>query len=214
MRRLLLFAGFLTLIGLSTAMAASFSVQTEDITTFDTDVSISVPTTSSRTYFLSGSEAVLPGGLSTSPETDATSGVRSKSVAPGTGTVKSQSAPDKYHSWQTVAASPTALVLNGPASLLVTLTGAGSGLTAALFSCPASATPTSQLCTQIAADTLGGPGLTNNEVIVDFGSVSATIPVGEQLRVQVMNSGTKSWNVQWGYKDNRPSALQVTVIEP
>jgi hypothetical protein len=69
-------------------------------------------------------------------------------------------------------------------------------------------------CDQIAGDTHGGPGVGNNEVVVEFGTVSATLPIGGRLRVQIMNSGDKPWNVQWGYKDNRPSALQVTVVSP
>lgn len=209
MRRLLLFAAILGLLGLSSAFAASFSVQSEDITSFTTDVSISVPTSTSVAYFLSSADSILPGIMGPNPATD--SAVKSKAIDPGTLSSELQTDPTKHHSWQT---SPGAvdLVLSGPAALRIYQTGSVGPATAGLFVC---ATPTAvtSACTRIAGDaSSAGTGVPLEPIA--FGNLNATVPAGSTLRVVVVNLGTKKWNIQWGYKSNRESRLDLTVATP
>lgn len=222
MRRLLLFAALLSLVGLTTAFAASFSVQSEDIKSFSSPVSISVPTTTSTTaasttttttpptvftkYYLSGMPGTLPGPLNPLPESDQNN-VQAKPIAPGTGTVQSQTLAVRYHSWQ-IAAPTGGLSLSGYLKLVVTQVGTPGTLRAAVFDCPADAGVTSLTCTRFAGDSDGVEA--GNVTTVSFGQVSRVIPAGRILRVQLMNASLKDWSVQWGYKQNRESRLEVT----
>lgn len=216
MRRLGLFAVLLSLVGLSTAVAASFDVQTEDIVSFSTSTSISVPAppTALSVLYLNG--AGLPAMLAEVPEAPDPS-VNKKQLDQGTGDVQAQIDAARYHSWQTTP-SPEGLRLFGPATLYLYQTGKGGPVRAGLFSCPADATPTSLLCiavghpatsdsaadTEVEADTL---------TAVRFGHIDATIPSTHSLRVQVMNQATHpKLQVQWGYKTNRESRLEITVV--
>jgi hypothetical protein len=65
MRRVLLFAAFLLLLGLTTATAASFDVQAEDITSFSQPVSISVPDEAPKKLYLNADRALSGAVLGT-----------------------------------------------------------------------------------------------------------------------------------------------------
>lgn len=220
MRRIGLFAVFLLLLGLTTAVASSFDVQAEDIASFSTDVDISVPDppTASGTFFLRGPSSVLPGLLDSNPDETTSDPVRTKAVELGTLGVQAQTAVDFHHSWETPAAPVGGLQLSGPAFLRIYQNGGTDRLTAALFDCASGAATSSSDCTQLTADVTspldGETGYA--ERTVDFGTVSATITEGRHLRVQIVNfvSSTRKWSAQWGYKSNRPSRLDVTLATP
>lgn len=212
MRRLLLCAAALGLLGLSTAAAASFSVQAEDITTFTTDVSISVPDPPGTlvSYFLSGADSVLPGMMGPNPPTD--SAVKSKAIDPGTLSSQLQTDPTMHHSWQTSPMPTGGLVLAGATTLRIYQTGNVGPATAGLFVCASAATATSA-CTRIAGDvSSAGTGVPLEPIA--FGNLNTTVPAGSTLRVVVVNLGAKKWNIQWGYKSNRESRLDLTVAAP
>jgi hypothetical protein len=215
-RRLLLFAGFLSLLGLSTAVAASFTVQAEDVTSFTTPVSIEEPPPPGilATYWLRGMSNNLPGVLDPNPQS--TDPVRSKRVEAGSTSVESQTATSHYHNWQTAPAPASGLTIQGQVTLRTYLNGGTGPVTAGLFDCPPGATPASTGCTQIAGDATSAAGVGENSTVsVDLGVVDHTIPEGNRLRVQVVIlTGGQTANVQWGYKSNRPSRLEVTVPAP
>jgi len=213
-RRLLLFAAFLSLLGLSTAFAASFSVQSEDIASFTTDVSITVPPTPStpQTLYLSGDDSTVPGLLATNPPEDTS--INSRSIDQGTGSVQSQTNVLRYHSWETEPVRGSPWVLTG-AVLRAFQNGSIAPMTVALFSCPPAATPDSTGCTQIGVDqSSAGTESAGTEVVVTFAFTSASIPVGDRLRLQVIDLTNNNWNIQWGYKSNRESRLDINVASP
>ncbi len=218
MRRLAAFGLVLLLVGLSTAFAASFDVQSEDIATFTTDVSISVPTTTTtapptlHTLYLGGTDGNLPGTLDEQPEST-TSKVHTKSIKPGTGSVASQVVTDRYHSWQSPPAPVGGYVITGIVTVWVTQVGGGGTVLAGLFDCPATAGATVVGCTQFAGDQ-ASVMMPDNEVAVQFGTVAWTIPEGRALRLQIMNPTDRQWLLQWGYKTNRPSRLEITLAAP
>jgi len=206
-RRVVLFAALLVLVGLSSAFAASFSTQSEDVASFTTDVSISVPASPALSYYLSGEDDVLPGLIAPNPPQDAS--VNSKSLDPGDLGTEAQTDPEKMHSWQTTAAPAGGLVLAGPATARIFRNGGSDAVTAGLFVCPAPATITSA-CTRIAGDA-SGTGPNGAEIQIALGNVSTTVPAGGVLRLVVVNRGAAKYNLQWGYKTNRESRLDLSV---
>jgi hypothetical protein len=215
-RRLGLFAGFLLLLGLTTAVAASFSVQAEDITSFSTPVEISVPDPPGllTTYWLRGMSNNLPGMLDPNPQ--GTDAVRSKRIDAGAQNVKFEEDTNRYHNWQTAPAPAPGLTIQGQVTLRTYLNGGTGPVTAGLFDCPPGATPASSGCTQIAGDATSAAGVGDDSTLsVNLGVVNHTVLEGNRLRVQVVIlQGGSSANVQWGYKSNRPSRLEVTVPTP
>lgn len=216
MRRLLIFAALLSLLGLSTAFAASFTVQSEDIASFTTDVSISVPTTTvpstPRILYLSGDEATNPGLIAESPPEDHS--VNSLSIGCCSTSVQSQITAGKYHSWET-APITVPMTIIGPAVLRTFQNGSIGPIQAGLFVCPATATPTSVGCQQVGTDRSSlGTESSGTEVAISFSFAEATIPVGSTLRLQIVKPTNDNWNIQWGYKSNRESRLEVLVAQP
>lgn len=219
MRRVGLFAAFLVLLGLTTATAASFDVQAEDITSFTTDVSISVPDPPTRlgSYFLRNEPTIVPGLLDDQPT--GSDPVQTKEILPEGADVETQTKTAYLHSWQTPPAPVGGLALQGTAQLRIFQNGDSDRLTAGLFDCPSASTATGA-CDQIGGDivsTVDGGGYV--ERLVDFGSVTRTILQDRVLRVQIINDVAapkpdQKWSVQWGYKSNRPSRLDVTLASP
>jgi hypothetical protein len=220
-RRVFLFAALLLLLGLSTAFAASFSTQAEDVASFTTEVSISVPTTQPpgtvRPYYLTGADNLIPGVMTTTPPGG--TNVNGKQIDPGTaGTVGADPllAPTKMHSWQTVI--PAGLVLAGNATAYLFRTGGNVPITAGLFRCPAVDTVMSDCFRLGGASDVQGTAEINGEVPISFGSISETILVEQYLRLVVVNQvaevkpSSPKLNLQWGFKDNRQSRLDLTVV--
>ena len=207
MRRMVLIAATLGLLGLSTAFAASFGTQSEDVASFTTAVSISVPPNPITAYYLSGDDDLLPGIMSTAPPPDTS--VNSKEINPGTLGTEAQTDATKMHSWQTGPMPAGGLVLSGPATAKIYQNGGDDPVTAGLFVCAGVATATSS-CSQVAGDASGTAGV-SGEVPISFGNVSTTVPAGSVLRLVVVNRGSHKYNLQWGYKTNRESRLELTV---
>ena len=207
MRRVFMFAALLLLVGLSTAFAASFSTQAEDIASFTTDVSISVPQNQVLPYYLSGPGSVIPGLIAQVPPASAS--VNSKSLDPGTLGTQTQTNASQMHSWQTGPTPAGGLVLSGPATARIFQNGGDDPITAGLFTCLTATTATLS-CTWIAGDT-SGTATMSGEVPIAFGNLNATVPAGSHLRLVVVNLGAKKYNLQWGYKTNRESRLDLTV---
>ena len=220
MRRILLFAAFLLLLGLSTAMAASFDVQAEDITSFTTDVSISVPTTTmppppaSETYYLTGGPGA---GRLVTIEPTTQSPVENGKFQPNAqaiGIEARQPEPGSkvwYMAWRTLTPSPGvppgASFTNQKIRLYVDTGNNFSGtMTAALFDCPAG-TPEPTLiangCRQLVAWTGTASPFTS-------AAFTDSVAQGRELHLKMVNLGAAEWTIQWGYKpQNRPARFDV-----
>jgi hypothetical protein len=219
MRRVVLFAALLSLVGLSTAFAASLSTQSEDIASFTTDVSISVPVTA-QSFFLRGDPDTPPGMLSTAP---LQANVVSYLIKKDTKAVQEQDDVTKYFVWQSSTITGVPLVVGGTTRLIMEQKDEqGSRLTAGIFSCPAAAAIASTAatgCVQIGTSAVGSEPVGGfDEVTVSFGTLSSTtIPVGNQLRLKVVNRdkddggvvvSTKDFQVAWGYNPARQARLE------
>ena len=227
MRRVVTFAALLLLVGLSTAFAASLGTQSEDIASFETDVSISVPTTQGPTPFpptiyIRG-DSDTPLGLLGLVQPTAPDNVRSKDLLLSTEAIGAQTTLTKYFAWATPAAPAQGYALTGDVTLSIhAMGGASNRITAGLFSCPAAAAieTVTPACTVIAvgiAPTLtGGNGFLVRTV--SFPDVAATIPAGSQLRLKIVNRSpdgstvlsTGTMRLAWGYGPSRPAELVIT----
>jgi hypothetical protein len=227
-RRFLIFVVVLLALGITTAVAASFDVSTEDIASFSTETSISVPDPPGLpfAYALRGPETLLPGLLDTNLGPNGAYGtqVNSKRIAVGSPSLTTPPSDNHFHSWETPPfGSP--LRLNGPATLWIDQSGGPNVLTAGLFDCPPPSAPGTRTpiasCVLIAGPD-SNPG-NEGDGMVERGAhfrqgadthIGYTIPVGHTLRVQVVNLATgnnQAWNIQWGYKLNRQARLELTV---
>jgi hypothetical protein len=227
-RRLGLFAGFLLLLGLTTAVAASFSVQAEDITSFSTPVSITppAPIPFPATIYLGGSGSAAMGDLQLVPPSS-NNPVQSRLVIKDTASVEAQAGPTKFATWRTTPPTPTSgYLLTGTVVLMGIEQNKGpdNRMTAALMNCPASAPASSTSpapCTHI--KTAIAPASTGNgngylERTVNFGFITpTTIPFGNELRLKIVNQeaagGTtlsvNDWDVQWGFLPSRQSTIEI-----
>jgi hypothetical protein len=194
-RRVLLFAAFLLLLGLSTAMAASFEVQAEDIASFTTDVSIDVPDT--RVFYLRGAPPV--GSLSEELEQDS-SKVFSMSLEPG-GSLAGSNLPSQQMLWQTQPLGSALTVISPVVRLYITQTGPAGPIRAGLFDCSIDE----------GCFLFGQTSVTPTDLVavLDFEDVNHTLDPGDVLQLLVVNEGTKAYNIQWGYKENRPARLEI-----
>lgn len=225
MRRVVLFSTLLLLLGLSTAFAASFSVEAEDVASFTTDVSISVPaaTPVPNTIYIRGSGTDAAGQLlfeepaDNVPTTD-------RALRRDTESVQEQQDPLAFYTWIGPTAPPNGYLLSGTATLVITQNESGTErLTAGLLDCAASAPPASSDTTQCsllavaASDALTGSGAGGNgykDRTVHFGSIGpVTIASGRQLRLKIVNRGdvsTKDFSISWGFNPARTSLLTIT----
>ena len=226
MRRVLLFAALLSLVGLSSAFAASFSTNAEDMTTFATDVSVSVPgpTPFPNTIYITGGSDVPPGDLELLTPAD-NNHTTTKLLALGTEAIEVQADPTKFYAWESPVAPAQGFSLAGDITLHVEQKDGGENrMTAGLFVCPAAApvstvTTGADPCTVIAIGVSpavpGGNGFLPRTVF--FPDVSATVPVGSQLRLKIVNRqldgvtvlSTKAFTVSWGFLPARESKLVI-----
>jgi hypothetical protein len=225
-RRLLLVAALFGLAGLSTAFAAGSSVEVEDVASFTTDVSITVPATPvPPTVYIRGSSSGSTGTLDfQAPATN--DSVTSKTLVLSTEALQAQTDTTKFFTWQSPAAPASGWILSGTVTLFITQNGGGSNrMTAGLLSCAAAAAPDSSNTGQCQLIDLavGNPGASGSgfqERVVQFGTVpTTTIPSGHQLRLKIVNRAqepvgtvvsSSSWDLQWGYLPARKSRLEVT----
>ena len=118
MRRLFLFAALLSLVGLSTAFAASISSKAEDIDSFSTDVSISVPGTTPfpNIIYIRGGDDVPPGALDLMlPVTN--DHVTSKELILSTEAIGLQADLAKFYAWESPVAPAQGYSLTGDITL-------------------------------------------------------------------------------------------------
>jgi hypothetical protein len=224
-RRVVVFAALLALVGLSTAFAAGFAVQTEDVGSFTTDVSITVPTTPiPALLYVRGNASGAAGTLDLQAPVSNDS-FTSKLIALSTESLQSQVDPAKFFTWQSPAAPGSGWVVSGTVSLYISQNNGGvNKMTAGLFSCAAAVPPDSSDTGQcqpiaIAVGDAGDSGNGFQERVVHFGTVpTTTIPAGHQLRLKIVNRAqepvgtvvsTSGWSLQWGYLPSRQSRLEV-----
>jgi hypothetical protein len=210
-RRIGLLVLVLTLVSLSTAAAASFSVQTDGLTSFEMDVTVSVPTTTDY-FYLRGDSNMLPGLLSDTAELKG-GAVGSKSItADPTTPIGAQTDPTKYHDWETVSLTQPLTIISPVVRLYLEQTGNVGDITAGLLECTRQVATGVQTCNVFATATSDttAPG----EQTITFGSFTQTIPAStatetKTLKLRVVNQAASGkWNIQWGYKDNRPARLE------
>jgi hypothetical protein len=211
-RRVLIFAALLSLLGLTTAFAASFDVQSEDIASFTTDVSISVPTAPPRTFYLKLAPTALPGLLDTVPPANNDS-VQKKQLILSSASLADETDSTRYHMWET---APTAgdVSIGGTAFFEISQDGGADRVTAGLFICPAGTGPVSSGCTHLATATNPGTEGSGYKLrVIQFGALPVTtIPAGQVLRLKVINStavSTNAWTLQWGFNPARAARLEV-----
>lgn len=210
MRRVLLFAAFLLLLGLTTATAASFDVQAEDITSFSQAVTVTVPEPplAGSTFYLVGA----PANAHLAAQEPTSTGGNEKALFDfGILDIQTEARAlqpgDKayYVSW---SSDPLPLGLRYDSQTVrvhFTRTGAAGGLLrAGLFACPPSAdlatvTTSTPACTWL-SDGVGG-GET-----IDIAMTTQEVPPGYQLRLKMVSASAESSAVQWGYKANNRSA--------
>lgn len=220
MRRPALLALGLLVLGLTTAVASSFSTNTEDLTTFSTAVSISVPIHElPDNLYIRGSEDDAIGAIDLVPPEDNDS-VSSRSIALGDETVQAQSDPASFLVWRTPPAPSGGYLLRGTATLYISQQNdPDDRFTAALLSCPASEPPASTGCSTIAVaiaepETSGGV----REREARFGPLDVIIPAGQELRLKIVNRRLDDAGavlsdsdivLQWGYLPARQSRLEI-----
>lgn len=214
----------LFLLTVTSAFAAGLGVASDDIESFSSPVSIPEP--DSKLYYLrsrlnDASGLTPPGVLSTSPELDSGK-THSKRIDTGGSLSYSAGnlAPygptiDTYHFWDTVPMEANLRVVSPTAELLITETGNGSTsrISAGLLECmpPVGTAPPS--CEVMGASTTSvadSGGAVSNITTVTFANFDRIIETGNWIRL-VVYSVDGSFNIQWGYKLNRPASLEVTI---
>lgn len=210
MRRVLLFAAFLLLLGLTTATAASFEVQAEDITSFSQAVTVTVPEPplAGSTFYLVDAPAharLVP------DEPTSTGGNEKASFDFGISDITTEDrglqAGDKayYVSW---SSDPLPLGLrydNQTVRVHLTRTGTAGGLLrAGLFACPPGAHP-STVTTTVPACAMLSDSVGGGETI-DIAMATQQVPPGSQLRLKLVSASPQGSSIQWGYKANNRSA--------
>lgn len=178
MRRLLLFAASLVLLGLTSATAATFDVQSEDIASFRSDVSIPIPET---TYYLVGRY-----GLATRlDEAQYTEGI----------------AAPNWLEWESEAIDAGLPVAGAVITLNVYTTGGTDTALATIYECPdVDGTPTVD-CTPLAQST--NESVSNGVNTLELSplpTLTDQIRPGFRLRLRI-TAVSGSFNVQWGKDD-------------
>jgi hypothetical protein len=230
LRRVLLFAAFLLLLGLSTAFAASFDVRAEDVASFSSDVAISVPSQPQTLYVKNqpnqrqGDTPAVPGVLDPNPPPN--SPVSKKTLVRDARAVdQSQSDRTKYHAWQSGGTDP-AFTISGTATLYIESNGGANQITAGLFECwqpddpddlsgmtVDSDVPTGHGCVLIStATSTGGSSASGYSERTTQLTVPATlVETGHRLRLKLVNRSASDWSIQWGFNAARSSQLQTTI---
>ncbi|MCO8126708.1 hypothetical protein NHL50_05775 [Acidimicrobiia bacterium EGI L10123] len=214
MRRVLLFAAFLLLLGLTTATAASFDVQAEDITSFSTDVSISVPSPPppKPAYYLSGSP---PRGALEHPEPGNSSPVISGKFQPVDSLILEDTAPGSgqvvyFMRWASTPQTQGILFEDKQVILDLYSPGQFSGtITAGLFDCPLPTTPSTVPVSEAACELMVAWTNEDDSLLLTSPAFDGQVEPGNELRLKVVNLGTAEWTIQWGYKSNRSANLAV-----
>jgi hypothetical protein len=216
--RRVLFVGLgLSVLGLAVAVANKFDSKAEDVATFTTNVSISVPSRNlPPTIFITGDGALVL----TPPANHNTT---TKRIIRDTASLETQTNPQRYVTFEGPPAPAGGYVLQGYVKLFMDQDELGTDrMTAGLLDCPASEPNASTGCTTIAlavADIHPDGGNGFKERTVQFGPVSYTIPQGNELRLKIVNRqeqppgtpvSSQSWRLSFGYNPARPSTLTIS----
>jgi hypothetical protein len=217
LRRALLLLLGLGLFGLLVAAASSVSTNDEDIATFSTQTSLTVPMEIlGPAIYITGD-----GTLETSPP--ANHNTTTKRIGLHTDSLETQSNPQRYVTFESAAAPTGGFVIQGYVKLLIDQDEAGTNrMTAGLLDCPASEPNASTGCTTIAlavADVHPDGGNGFKERTVRFGFVNYTVAAGREFRLKIVNReqqppGTPvsavTWRLSFGYNPARPSQLLIS----
>ena len=222
MRRIVLLAVVLVGVSLTTATAASFDVRAEDVTSFTTSVSISVPPAPTVTdvFYLTGDAAQLPGLLAATPAGSG-SGVESKDISADPSTpIDQQTDPNEHHDWETPPLTTPLTIISPTVTLFIEQNGNVGPLTAGLFDCTTKRDQAGLVVDRTCELFLQGSSTATKpgEITVVFPAKEWTIgasdflstpTVERSLVLRIVNQATSGkWNIQWGYKENRPAQLQ------
>lgn len=216
MKRLAALVVTLFLLTVTSAFAAGLDVQSENVESFTTPVSITTPAQKRIFYLRSRPSAPLtpPGVLATEPEGDAGK-THSKRLDPGGSlTAPYGSNVNQYHFWDSLPFSADLHVKSPTAELTITQVGGAGEISGGLFDCAANPAPNPPSCTLLGASTTAvrdSGGAVNNITTITFENFDHVIPAQHWLRL-VVYSKSGSYNIQWGYKPNRPASLELTIL--
>jgi len=173
-RRVLLFAAFLLLLGLTTATAASFDVQAEDITSFSADVDIPV----TQTLYMVDRYRLDP---------ELNDKQYSEDIPEG-----------QSLSWESAALDAGLPVAGARVEFNVYTTAGNAVASAGIYECPnVDATPIEQCFPLAVKDFQAISNGINTIELVELPGVTDQVRPGYRLRLQITSlSGT--FNVQWG----------------
>lgn len=213
MKRLAALVVTLFLLTVTSAFAAGLDVQSENVESFTSPVSIPPPGESRIFYLRSRPEDkkgdTPPGLLATEPE-GAGGKTHSKGLEPG-GSLDPPYGTNvnQYHFWDSAPFLSDLHVKSPTAELLITQVGGAGEIGGGLFACTASSS-----CTLLGASTTAvrdSGGAVSNITTLRFENFDRVIPAGHWLRL-VVYSKSGSYNIQWGYKENRPASLELTIL--
>lgn len=228
MRRGLLVLMVVSLVGLTSAVASSFSTNVEDVESFTTAVSLTTPGDPPLPFppilWVRGTDGA--GTLDFHPPPTPDSGW-TKLLELGGEEVDEQLDPDEFVTWRGPTATVADLLLDGDVTLFIDQDGEDvDRMSGALFVCPSSAPLHSHTCTEIvngvgtAGVDQGGSEVPDDfeERQLHFGHVTATVPRGMELRLKVTDRkvhiletlSTRNWRLLWGYRTDRQSRLEIT----
>ena len=210
MRRVLLFAAFLLLLGLTTATAASFDVQAEDITSFSEAVTIvtpppplpPAPAEAGREYFMINDPAVAK-LVGTDPMTTSGNEKASFDLQAIDITTEQREAGSgqkyAYVAWLSGALTDGIAFSDQRVRVYIDRTaGQTVELTAGLFACDplaARATVITDRCILL----VQGDGTGNT---ITLGPFTGDVPRNRELRLKIVNLTNDKTAIQWGYSDN------------
>ena len=191
-------------------------MQAEDIATFTTEVSISVPPSTPPplavgTYYMIGDpphaqldddEPGSAGGNKTAKFDFTSTDITTENRAPG------QGGSVYYVSWS-IALADGLRFDNQKVQVHFTRTSGTGSLTAGIFNCPAGvhgSTITSDGCVLVASGSSTGEQ-------IDIGPFTHTIHASREMRLKMVNLTSDKSAIQWGYKENNRSA-RIVILAP
>ncbi len=243
MRRALLVLMVVSFIGITSAMASSFTANSEDMLSFSTSTSLAVPCTPEvlpvRLWVRGPPNAngtldlAAPGGFDDpAPEGE---------IERDEERVEDQRRAAAYLMWRSPPAPNDPVtrrcgyLLQGRVRVFIDQDGDDDDLmSAGLFTCPPSAPahsdPEVTDCDVIdeAVGGRGAEGTFDNGPFqkreVDFGNFNQVIPAGQELRLKIVNRrgfgilglfnlSDEDWNLRWGYRGDRKAQLTIGVPE-
>jgi hypothetical protein len=216
-----------SLVGLTSAVASSFSTNVEDVESFTTSVSLTTPANPPvpfpPTLWVRGEDGA--GTLDLAPPPAADAGW-TKLLVLGGEEVDLQTDPDEYVTWRSPVAPLGGFQLEGDVTLFIDQDRRdGDRMSGSLFVCPPEAPAHSGDCQELVTS-IGTVGVDQGddelpddfeERQLPFGRLHETIPEGKELRLKVTNRrinfdgilSTRNWHLLWGYRSDRQSRWEI-----